>query len=57
MQKRARNVASTLNIFSTPGQGTQVLVKAKLEKVGLRKRLQSIVKGRFTNVPATADKH
>jgi signal transduction histidine kinase len=47
MQKRARNVASTLSILSTPGQGTQVRVKVCLQKVGLRNRILTIVKDRF----------
>jgi glucose-6-phosphate-specific signal transduction histidine kinase len=47
MQKRARNVGSTLEIFSTPGAGTQVRVRASLQEVKLRNRMISVVKNRF----------
>jgi signal transduction histidine kinase len=47
MQKRARNVAGSLSIFSSPGQGTEVRVMASLQEVRLRKRILTIVKDRF----------
>jgi hypothetical protein len=56
MQKRARTVAGTLQIVSTPGQGTQVRVKASLQKVSLRKRILAIMKERFGDLPKNAGK-
>ena len=49
MQKRASNVGSALEIFSTPGKGTQIRVKANLQQVRLRNRMLSIVKSRLRN--------
>jgi signal transduction histidine kinase len=46
MQKRARNVSAALNISSTPGQGTQVSVRASLQKVTFQNRLLKIFKER-----------
>jgi signal transduction histidine kinase len=54
MQKRARNVGSTLDIFSTPGAGTQVRVKANLQEIGLRSRALTVVKNRFRNLVSFA---
>jgi signal transduction histidine kinase len=54
MQKRARNVASTLYIFSSPGAGTKVCVKASLEKVTLRNRMLALVKERFRSLASIA---
>jgi signal transduction histidine kinase len=47
MQKRARDVGSTLDIVSAPGGGTQVRVKANLHEVRLRNRMLTVVKNRF----------
>ena len=54
MQKRARNVGSTLEIFSKPGAGTQVRVRASLQEVKLRNRMISVVKNRFRNFASFA---
>lgn len=48
MQKRARSVGSTLYIFSTPGRGTQVRVKASLQKAGVRNRMINLLMGRLS---------
>jgi signal transduction histidine kinase len=44
MQKRARGIGSTMNICSTPGQGTRVRVKANLQDSRLLNRLGPGVK-------------
>lgn len=54
MQKRASNVGSALEIFSTPGKGTQIRVKANLQQVRLRNRMLSIVKSRLRNFVSPA---
>jgi signal transduction histidine kinase len=54
MQKRARNVASKLNIVTAPGQGTQVRVKASLQKVGLENRILAIMRRSFGGIPKGA---
>ncbi|MGA7340971.1 MAG: ATP-binding protein [Terracidiphilus sp.] len=50
MQKRARSVGSALQIFSAPGEGTQVRVKARLQTMRLRNRILAIAMGRLKNV-------
>ncbi len=45
MQKRARDVASTLDIISVPGEGTQVRVRARLQKMSLRNRIRNMMTG------------
>jgi hypothetical protein len=54
MQKRARDVGSTLDIVSAPGAGTQVRVKANLHEVRLRNRMLTVVKNRFRNLASFA---
>ncbi len=39
MQKRAREAAGVLQILSSPGNGTQVRIRVKLEPQGLRSRI------------------
>jgi signal transduction histidine kinase len=50
MQKRARSVGTTLLIFSAPGQGTQVHVKASLQSLSSRNRILTIVRGRLKSI-------
>jgi len=50
MQRRARDVGSTLDIVSTPGAGTQVRVKANLHEVRLRNRMLTVIKSRFRSL-------
>lgn len=52
MQKHAHSVGSVLQIFSAPGQGTQVRVKAGMQNSGLRDRIASFIKRRNDNVSA-----
>jgi signal transduction histidine kinase len=54
MQKRARNVGSTLYIFSAPGAGTQVRVKASLQELRLNNRVLNLVKNRFKSLASIA---
>jgi signal transduction histidine kinase len=52
MQKRARDVAGTLEIVSTPGQGTHVVIRAKDVRDTLRDRLLIGLREVFrTNTP------
>jgi len=39
MQKRARDIAGTLNIYTSPGHGTRVHLRASHQPVSLRKRM------------------
>jgi signal transduction histidine kinase len=48
MQKRARDICGTLQILSTPGNGTRVRVTASLEQQKFRKRLLAVIKEHFT---------
>jgi signal transduction histidine kinase len=51
MQKRARNVAATLNITTLPGAGTTVAVRAKRPKDKLLKRIMLKLKTGFQDIP------
>ena len=44
MQKRAHDIAGTLHILSTLGRGTQVRIKANLQRDSLRKRMLARLK-------------
>lgn len=55
MQERARAIASTLQIVSAPGQGTQVRVKASLQTFRLRKRILALIKERFGDIQKDAN--
>ncbi len=50
MQKRALSVGSTLHINSTPGQGTHVRVKARLQNMRFRNRFLTILKRGFKDI-------
>ncbi len=43
MQKRAREAAGVLQILSTPGSGTQVRIRVRLEAQGLRSRIVAVL--------------
>jgi signal transduction histidine kinase len=47
MQKRARDVAATLLIISSPGHGTQVRVRANIPDEKIRKRILARAKQIF----------
>ncbi len=51
MQKRARDVAGTLQIVSSPESGTQVRVKARLQQRKLRERILTRAKREFRSIP------
>ncbi|MGA8731171.1 MAG: ATP-binding protein [Terracidiphilus sp.] len=52
MQKRAFSVGSTLHIKSTPGQGTHVRVRAKLQNTRFRDRFLTMLKRGFKEIPS-----
>jgi signal transduction histidine kinase len=52
MQKRAGDVAGTLQISSVPGRGTQVRVTAKLQRARLQTRVFASLKEMFQGTPA-----
>lgn len=56
MQKRARNVGSTLEIVSAPRAGTQVRVKANLDENMPRNAILTGVKNRFRGLAFLAPK-
>jgi signal transduction histidine kinase len=47
MQKRARDVAATLRIFSNPGLGTQVCVKVNVPNEKIQRRILTRAKQIF----------
>ena len=51
MQKRARDVAGSLHVMSTPGRGTVVRVTASLQQDKLRKRLFATLKEWSLSIP------
>jgi len=51
MQRRARDVAGTLQIQSTPGHGTQVKMKARLQGEPAAKRILALVTERVLSTP------
>jgi len=51
MQKRARGIGSVLEIISTPGQGTQVRLKATLQDSRLLNRLGPAIRRWLKGVP------
>lgn len=55
MQKRARDVAGTLEILSTRESGTKVCVKATLQQKNLRKRILAKIKTGFQRIPTDFD--
>jgi len=54
MQRRARDVGSTLDVFTAPGAGTRVHVKANLEEIGLRSRALTVIKNRLRKIVSFA---
>ena len=52
MQKRARDVAGTLQISSVCGRGTQVRVTAKLQRERFQARFLASLKEMFQTTPA-----
>lgn len=55
MQKRARAVGGTLHIQSAPGRGTQVRMKARLQKGKANRRVFALVKERVLSPPPDLD--
>jgi len=55
MRKRARDVAGTLLIISSPGHGTQVRVKANVPDEKIRNRILARAKQIFRKAPASTN--
>ena len=51
MQKRARDIAGTLSILSTPGAGTQVCVRTSVHQGTMRGSMIAVFKKRFVSSP------
>ena len=51
MQKRASDVAATLQILSTPGRGTEVRMKARLQQKRPRRRIFAVLRERVLSTP------
>jgi signal transduction histidine kinase len=57
MQKRASDVAGSLQILSTPGHGTEIHMRASLQQESPRRRLVSLFKERILSTPPDFNAH